>query len=884
MAKTQTKDKTPKLVDHVSDSSDEEIDEDLAFNSEDERKYGALFNEKKKSSKEFSHSDDDDDDDDSSADEGDSDDSDSSEQSYDDDDDSDGIASDDDDEDGDGGQYMLDLLNNLDANKEDLKKQAKEDAKKALAHSTMMKESEYSTMVKRTDLTLDELMSGIADTKGFGNVQKAMKDMTSDLLDGDSTKRLSTTKAPVAKVISNRAQRKVAYEENVNEVSQWITAVKRNREAETLDFRPKDRIKISKDELVVKFEPTTEFEKEMAAALEEAGAADEKEIMKQEGHDALLGLVDYDDDDLGRNQLSAEEYKKRRGELAKLRALMFYEEQKRHHMNKIKSKKYRKIRKKQRMRLKESDDAEAAEQDDDYARELEEKAEMERMKERMSLKHRNTSKWAKRVLRRGANVDADTRKALSEQVRIGDELKKKMKGNYSDDDDNDDEDDSNLLDQARAILTDMEQNHDEQANKGLFKLDFMKKGLEAQRERAKQEARELLRELEANEKMGSSDDEERNPNSYDKEDEDARSTMEKKRKKVASAKEMETVLPKGKLVATSLEFGNSNAVSVSGAIDLDVEGEETVTKSSPSENTSIDVTLSNVESTVEHTETDKYEQVVSKEPIRATVANCSTQKENVDDNPWLRKTLKNKNVTVNTNDHKGKSKKILPSVTKEGIINIADAINVISGNDNEEQKDISIIETSQSSMKQNNDNKVKNDLKIASMSQQDLVRQAFATVSDKDVQDEFDKEKDAMRERDDHSKKVKPENNKVSGWGSWAGEGVPPQRPPKKLPKHLEPPEKKIPKRRREDDGKKGVIINAKRIKKTAKFQIENIPYPYASREQYERAIAGAMGAEWNVSGAVKDMTRPEVITRPGKMIRPISKKAKMKRAPLVKF
>eukprot|EP00557_Chaetoceros_sp_GSL56_P006911 CAMPEP_0176499018 /NCGR_PEP_ID=MMETSP0200_2-20121128/12675_1 /TAXON_ID=947934 /ORGANISM="Chaetoceros sp., Strain GSL56" /LENGTH=877 /DNA_ID=CAMNT_0017897353 /DNA_START=51 /DNA_END=2680 /DNA_ORIENTATION=- len=877
MVKSQNnKDKTPKLVDHVSDSSDEEIDEDLAFNSDDERQYGALLNRKGKSSSSSSklspsESDDDGSDDDVSDDD-DNDDSDSSEQSYDDDDDSDGIASDDDDQDGDGGQYMLDLLNSLDANKDAVKKQAKEDAKKALAHTTMIKESEYSTVVKGTELTLDELMFSIADTKGFGNVQKAMKDiMTSDSVGhGDANKRqLSTTKAPVAKVISDRAQRKVAYEENVNEVSQWITAVKRNREAETLDFRPEDRIKISKDELVVKFEPTTEFEKEMAAALEEAGATDEKEIMKQERHNVLLGLVEHgddDDDDLGRNQLSAEEYKKRKGELAKLRALMFYEEQKRYHMNKIKSKKYRKIRKKQRMRLKDSEDAEAAEQDEEYARELEEKAEMERMKERMSLKHRNTSKWAKRVLRRGANVDADTRRALSEQVRIGDELKKKMTGQYSDDDD-DDDDDSNLLDQAKAILADMEQNDGNETNKGLFKLDFMKRGLEAQRERAKQEARELLRELESHENMANSDDEEQEHNFNNEEEEGDVNGTREKRKKVATSKEMEQVLPKGKLVAKSLEFGNSNAVSVSGAIDLDVEGDDTVTRrSSTSESAAIDVTLSKVESLVDDREKNKGDQVVvSKEPIRAAVANCYIQRENESDNPWMRNNLNGKNTAVDIADgQQGKRKKTLPSITKEGIINVADVINVITGNDDEEQQKKGNSEAAinvQSSSAQDGNKVVANDVKIASMSQQDLVRQAFATVSEKDIQDEFDNEKNTMRERDDHSKKVKTESTKVSGWGSWTGEGVPPPRPPKQFPKHLQPPEKKIPKRRREDDGKKNVIINAKRIKKTAKFQIENIPYPFSSREQYERAIAGAMGGEWNVSGAVKDMTRPEVIT-----------------------
>ena len=39
-----------------------------------------------------------------------------------------------------------------------------------------------------------------------------------------------------------------------------------------------------------------------------------------------------------------------------MRALLFYEEQKRHRINKIKSKKYRKIRKRQRERQKDAED------------------------------------------------------------------------------------------------------------------------------------------------------------------------------------------------------------------------------------------------------------------------------------------------------------------------------------------------------------------------------------------------------------------------------------------------------------------------------------------------------------------------------------------------
>ncbi len=138
---------------------------------------------------------------------------------------------------------------------------------------------------------------------------------------------------------------------------------------------------------------------------------------------------------------------------------------------------------------------------------------------------------------------------------------------------------------------------------------------------------------------------------------------------------------------------------------------------------------------------------------------------------------------------------------------------------------------------------------------------------------------ETMRTRDDHSKKEK-DSKFVSGWGAWAGEGAPLPKPPKKLPKKLAPPKKKIKPRKRQDDGKKHVIINAKRIKKTAKFQLDTIPYPFSSREQYERAMGGAVGKEWNVSSAVKNMTRAEVLTRAGKMIKPLNKKSKTKRAP----
>ncbi len=48
------------------------------------------------------------------------------------------------------------------------------------------------------------------------------------------------------------------------------------------------------------------------------------------------------------------------------------------------------------------------------------------MQERLTLKHKNTSKWARRALKRGINVmDDTTKEAMEEQLRLGMQLRQK---------------------------------------------------------------------------------------------------------------------------------------------------------------------------------------------------------------------------------------------------------------------------------------------------------------------------------------------------------------------------------------------------------------------------------------------------------------------------
>eukprot|EP00970_Alexandrium_tamarense_P015907 scaffold5681_cov196-Alexandrium_tamarense.AAC.24 len=416
--------KEPRLIDgdsndNIDESDDEEIDEDEAFNSEDEMKYGSFFvghgsKKSKKKSAEKMNGEDNDEDDGNSSDEG----------SYSEEDDgsNDWAGESDSDEEDDGGQYMLDLLNNLDKQvpgKGNADKKESFNGKIQLdnvpAAAVQLEESEFGASTISTPsaagtpgsnkLTLDSLMGGISDTQGFTDVQRSMRVLSNGKSDY-STKKMETTAVPLPRVVTERASRKVHYQSTKEDVTQWKDVIHTHRDAETLDFRVNKggskASAVTKDRLVEKFEARTEFEEELARALEVAGMEDEKAMRKREKKRLLDsggngGELSGDDDegddemedDLGSNRISIEgeqvhcaidmmqssvcelanntshvsndnfnnqEYKKRHGELAKMRALLFYEEQKRHRINKIKSKKYRKIRKRQREREKDAED------------------------------------------------------------------------------------------------------------------------------------------------------------------------------------------------------------------------------------------------------------------------------------------------------------------------------------------------------------------------------------------------------------------------------------------------------------------------------------------------------------------------------------------------
>ena len=73
-----------------------------------------------------------------------------------------------------------------------------------------------------------------------------------------------------------------------------------------------------------------------------------------------------------------------------------------------------------------------------------------------------------------------------------------------------------------------------------------------------------------------------------------------------------------------------------------------------------------------------------------------------------------------------------------------------------------------------------------------------------------------------------------------------------------------------QDKKLKHVILSEKHDKKAAMFKVRSIPYPFTSREQYERSLKRAIGKEWNTHNSVQSLTKPEVMTKAGVIIAPL--------------
>ncbi|KDO19738.1 hypothetical protein SPRG_15068 [Saprolegnia parasitica CBS 223.65] len=161
----------------------------------------------------------------------------------------------------------------------------------------------------------------------------------------------------------------------------------------------------------------------------------------------------------------------------------------------------------------------------------------------------------------------------------------------------------------------------------------------------------------------------------------------------------------------------------------------------------------------------------------------------------------------------------------------------------------------------------------ADLAQDELVRRAFAFADEGD--DEIGAEKDRIAAEDGDAKSGAEvaKLTGMTGWGSWAGEGV---KTSKRQLARLEQAKavaaaaKLAALNKRKDAKLSRVLINEKKDKKAAKFMVASVPYPFTSREQYELAMRNPLGADWNTTKSANALTAPEVMLRAGQIIQPL--------------
>ena len=335
----------------------------------DSKKSSEDSNNDNTKSDEDAENDDDDDDDEEVDDEDDEDeDHDSDEQT---DENSDTVNSDDDESD-DAHNRLMNAIDKFSKTHD-----SEPEAKKKKISNQSAQESVFSSVADDGAVSMDALLGALGEVKGINVVKKQLVDL----------EKGTSVPSYVEKVVAERIERTLAYDGAAADMSKWQETVSMNRHVRTLDLAQDKRILPNYKDLVKKFVPRTDMEREVQMILVKTGATDDLAAKKEE-------------DELGSRTFSVEEMKERQSELAKVKSLMFYEQMKRHRLNKIKSKAYRRIRKHKKGKL-GAEGEHDADLDPEAAREEEEKEALRHVKERMDMKHKNTGKWARMALQHG---------------------------------------------------------------------------------------------------------------------------------------------------------------------------------------------------------------------------------------------------------------------------------------------------------------------------------------------------------------------------------------------------------------------------------------------------------------------------------------------------
>jgi U3 small nucleolar RNA-associated protein 14 len=682
----------------------------------------------------------------------------------------------DDDDDDDNDDKVVDLINSLDTKK---RRRADEDAttnkkRQLKERNEAYQENEFNLSTRDEDdaskkLSLADLMDTVGDEATFGSLKSGLETLAGK---GKNLSRRALS-APLPKRVQDRMERQAALVSATEEISKWQPTIKMNREAEHLYFPMQDTAASSKGgrtsaAMADKFKAETPLEQQIAQALAQAGMKDEE----LEAFEALK-----------LNKLTVEEVEAKRKELRMMRELMFRHEIKNKRLKKIKSKSYRKLQRKEKEKLQLQIKDTMAELDHEMEDNEKMDAAMARAEERMSLKHKNTSKWAKRALARGTQ-DEGTRDAIMEQLRRGEELRRRIDGSEEEEDSDEQESDdekyvNNQLGKLKDELAD-----DTQPTKGLLSMKFMQDAAKRQLEATKQDAEAFEKEWLA----ADSDEDEK-----DKKDDHftvvannpGRMAFGAKAKQIKKPVENDEEDEDERGTVTINEAGQIKKVSHSAAHNTRTSAPVNLKNNSP---------LADLEN-----ESNPWLQAdTSRLAKKASKSNkaISGQTETRAEHSISKMNKKKKELSTDVAEDVELDLTKIMSIKTTTNNSVAKPKRAREESDSESEDDNSDNDEAATTRQMVHKDKV-------TFSQRELVARAFAND---DVVAEFENEKMAEIEEDGD----KTEDLTLPGWGSWAGAGVKKDKKKKKIIKVT----KGIAADQRKDAKLSHVIINEKTNKR----------------------------------------------------------------------
>ncbi|XP_039621976.1 U3 small nucleolar RNA-associated protein 14 homolog A isoform X1 [Polypterus senegalus] len=626
-----------------------------------------------------------------------------------------------------------------------------------------------------------------------------------------------TLDLPLSRQETEKIQRTVAYEKTSKEVDRWSHVVIQNRKAEKLVFPLNEEPVTVKpvEQILTNWKPKSPLEEEIFNLLHKNKQPITNPLLNPFEKDSLYAM-------------SLEEMKIRRAELQKARALQSYYETKAKRQKKIKSKKYHKVKKKAKQKEVLKDFEEMRKTNPDAALEELKKLEFSRMKERMSLKHQNSGKWAKSKAIM-AKYDEEARKEMQEQLEMNKQLTQKLEVvSESEEEDNAEDvevlpdfvndaqvnvDPANpwMLGKLSSDLTDSAPKENESSN--------IQESPAAPAEESEAEEDEediILREFEEKRSLRrdaniivvadadeNQDGSHQMQGKYYEEDEEKR------------ASEFNSLFKR--LIenqSTTLKEVKTNSVFKSQKTE-DIQSLQEETEEAPflNESTTRARTMEDIEVLVREEVVETTFPVASASPL---VVDVEAEQNKMDKTDGTKKQIIDPKNVLNM---------------QSKVIHMPTAPLAIEDEEGEDQQKM-------------------------------IIKEAFASD---DVIGDFLKDKKKQITAD----KPKDVNLVLPGWGEWGGVGLKPSAKKRRRFKIKVPPGPP-----RKDKALPNVIISEKRNPSLAAHQVADLPYPFENPSQFERTIRCPIGSAWNTQRSFQKLTAPKVTTKMGAIIDPISEDA----------